>query len=600
MTKTKDKKNKDKKIKDQKSRNPTEDKIILENASQLKTKTKVLEEAFKIIAKQGVKQVLKEVAKKVAKKKVKEDAVHVFTSKFKKTVKAKESIPKVNNNYTLTKTKINSGLRCLKKLWFDSHEAAEQNDEYLIRAGNRFGERIKKIYGEGLDLSEIKDISLAVQKTKEAIDSKDVDTIYEAAFIYEETLVRTDVLIRKKNGWELLEAKSSGKKKEEHIPDIAIQSFVVRKSGVQLSNVKLILINPEFIYTGKEDYKNLINDKEDITEEVIQEEKNIINHINELKIITDLSTPSPTVPMGKQCNKPHGCEYKSRCESLLPKSANAPYTIIPYQSKKLKEYCEKENIIDLIKVPDELLDAERKGYANKFQKIIKYAHKNNKAWVNPDLKQNLEFDWPVYFLDFETVQQNIPLIIGTKPFEALPFQWSLHKWESQEKSILSIEGDSFLDFSSQDIERKLIESLLKVVGTKGNIFAHNMIYEKKILEHLMNKECHKDLKNEIANIIERLEDTLKLTRENFYDPRMNGSWSLKDIVNAVPDSIGYNELGAINDGNEAQLAWFVCTEKDTSKEEIERQSALLKEYCSKDTLNLYYLLKHLINLSKKN
>ena len=116
----------------------------------------------------------------------------------------------------------------------------------------------------------------------------------------------------------------------------------------------------------------------------------------------------------------------------------------------------------------------------------------------------------------------------------------------------------------------------------------------------MNKECHKDLKNEIANIIERLEDTLKLTRENFYDPRMNGSWSLKDIVNAVPDSIGYNELGAINDGNEAQLAWFVCTEKDTSKEEIERQSALLKEYCSKDTLNLYYLLKHLINLSKKN
>ena len=137
----------------------------------------------------------------------------------------------------------------------------------------------KKIYGNGLDLSEIKDISLAVQKTKEAMDSKDVDTIYEAAFIYEETLVRTDVLIRKKNGWELLEAKSSGKKKEEHIPDIAIQSFVVRKSGVQLSNVKLILINPEFIYTGKEDYKNLINDKEDITEEVIQEEKNIINHI---------------------------------------------------------------------------------------------------------------------------------------------------------------------------------------------------------------------------------------------------------------------------------------------------------------------------------
>lgn len=105
-------------------------------------------------------------------------------------------------------------------------------------------------------------------------------------------------------------------------------------------------------------------------------------------------------------------------------------------------------------------------------------------------------------------------------------------------------------------------------------------------------------KNEIQNIIQRLQDTLKLTRENFYDPKMNGSWSLKDIVKAVPDSIGYNELGAINDGNQAQLAWFICTEEDISKEEIQRQSALLKEYCSKDTLNLYYLLKHLFKLGE--
>ena len=505
----------------------------------------------------------------------------------------------ISSNYILTKTKINSGLRCSKKLWFDSHEAAGQKDEYLIRAGNRFGEVIKKIYGKGLDLTEIKDISLAVQKTKEAINSKDVDTIYEAAFIYEETLVRTDVLIRKKNGWELLEAKSSGKKKEEHIPDIAIQSFIVRESGVQLASVKLILINPDFTYAGKENYKSLVNDKEDITEEVMQEEKNIINHINNLKKITDHSSPSPKVAMGKHCDKPHECDYKSRCKSLLPKSKNTSYQIIPYKSKELKDYCENKKITDLQDVPEKLLSAKRKGYAVEFQKKIQKAHIDNEAWVNPDLKKNLQFDWPIYFVDFETVQQNIPLIIGTKPFERLPFQWSLHKWESPEKNISSVEGNSFLDFLSQDIERKFIESLLTAVGTTGTIFAHNMNYEKGILEQLMNKKCCKDLKDKIANIIIRLKDTLELSRENFYDPKMNGSWSLKDIVNAVPDSISYNNLGEINDGNEAQLAWFICTEKNTSKEEIEKQSTLLKKYCSKDTLNPYYLLKHLINLSER-
>jgi hypothetical protein len=506
--------------------------------------------------------------------------------------------PHINNSYILTKTKINSGLRCIKKLWFDSHEAAEQKDEYLIRAGNRFGKVIKKIYGNGLDLSEINDVSLAVQKTKEAIISRDVDRIYEAAFIYDEILVRTDVLIRKQNGWELLEAKSSGKKKEEHIPDIAIQSFVTRNSGVELANIKLILINPDFIYAGNEDYKNLVNDQEDVTDLIVLEEKNIIDQINKLKTITNPDTSSPIVPMGKQCNTPHECVYKNKCEILLSNSSNVPYTIIPYASKKLKEYCEKEGIIDLIKVPDDLLNAERKGYAINFQKIIKNAHKNNETWINPDLKKRLQLEWPVYFLDFETVQQNVPLIIGTKPFEALPFQWSLHRWESHEKNILPTEEDSFLDFSSPDIEHKFIKSLLKAVGTKGTIFAHNMIYEKGILEQLMNKECHQDKKNEIQNIIQRLQDTLKLTRENFYDPKMNGSWSLKDIVKAVPDSIGYNELGAINDGNQAQLAWFICTEEDISKEEIQRQSALLKEYCSKDTLNLYYLLKYLFKLSE--
>ena len=92
-------------------------------------------------------------------------------------------------------------------------------------------------------------------------------------------------LIRKQNGWELLEAKSSGKKKAEHIADIAIQSFVTRNSGVELVNVKLILINPDFIYAGNEDYKNLVNDQEDVTDLIVLEEKNIIDQINKLKTI---------------------------------------------------------------------------------------------------------------------------------------------------------------------------------------------------------------------------------------------------------------------------------------------------------------------------
>ena len=117
-----------------------------------------------------------------------------------------------SNNYILNKTKINSGLQCQKKLWFDFHDPIEQKEEYLIKAGNLFGEVIRNNYGAGLDLSETH-ISDAVKKTSEALNSEDIGVIYEAAFIYENTLVKTDVLRRVKNGWELLEAKGSKKKK---------------------------------------------------------------------------------------------------------------------------------------------------------------------------------------------------------------------------------------------------------------------------------------------------------------------------------------------------------------------------------------------------
>ena len=155
-----------------------------------------------------------------------------------------------SKDYTLTKTKITSGLQCHKKLWFDFHVDPIKKDNFVFHVGNRFGEIVRRNYGEGLDLSDNFDIRDAVDQTKKAINSDNINVIYEGAFIYLDTLVRTDVLIRRKIGWELLEAKSSTKLKDEHIPDVAIQSFIVKSCGVNLSSIKLIHINKEFTYKG--------------------------------------------------------------------------------------------------------------------------------------------------------------------------------------------------------------------------------------------------------------------------------------------------------------------------------------------------------------
>ena len=180
----------------------------------------------------------------------------------------------VNSEYKLTKTKIKSGQQCHKKLWFDLHDPKNKEKKYILEKGLRFEsvvrERYSKGYGEVLDLSGVwKDV---VSKTMLAIKSDDINVIFEGAFIYLDTLVRTDVLIRNIKGWELLEIKSAAKLNDAHISDIAIQSFIVKKCEVNLTSVKLIHINEDFTYEGDVNYKDLINVENEITDEVIIEE----------------------------------------------------------------------------------------------------------------------------------------------------------------------------------------------------------------------------------------------------------------------------------------------------------------------------------------
>jgi len=503
----------------------------------------------------------------------------------------------------LTKSKITSGLQCHKKLWFDIHQPIKHKDKAAFRIGNLFGEHVKKNYAKGngkvLDLTG--DYANEVKKTEQAIKSGNINVIFEGAFEYLNTLVRTDVLIRKKNGWELLEAKASTKLKSQHIPDIAIQSFIVKECmkqlGHDLISIKLIHVNGDFTFKKEGDYKNLIIDENDITEEI--NEKEIPNYIKDLIPLTNKNSPNPNIEMGGQCKKPYVCDYQDRCKSLLSKSNITPYTILPYigSDKELKEYMKKKGTKDLQKVPTRFFK-DRKDYAPGYHKIIQDHHKNNKPWFSPDLKNIFkEFSFPFYFMDFETIMQGVPIIKGTQPYYPLPFQWSVHKWESIDKEINK--GESFLKFKDQDIERQFIESLLKAAGENGTVFVHQAGFEKKILNNLKEKDNCKNLVDKIDKLINRVEDTYVIAKKNFYSPPMNGEYGIKSIIKAISDSgISYEEKDNIAGGDEAQLAWFIYTDSKTSNKDKEKQKELLIDYCSKDTLAVYYLVKYLMEKTK--
>ena len=79
---------------------------------------------------------------------------------------------------------------------------------------------------------------------------------------------------------------------------------------------------------------------------------------------------------------------------------------------------------------------------------------------------------------------------------------------------------------------------------------------------------------------------------------MNANWSIKSIIKTIPSDINYEEKGNIAGGDEAQLAWFIYTDPKTSNEVKKKQKKLLIDYCSKDTLAVYYLVKYLMEKTK--
>ena len=495
--------------------------------------------------------------------------------------------------YSLTKTLILSGIQCEKKLWFELNDKIKSKDKAIFRSGNRFNDVVRKHYGKGINLSDEKEFETVIKKTKEAIQSNNINVIYEAGFLFKKTFIRADVLVKKDNQWTILEAKASTSVKDINISDLAVQSYIVKKSGIEVISNKIIHINKEFIYKGNENYKDLIVEV-DITKEVLAKEKEVEHLID--KFLPLKKSDCPKKEVGPHCKDPYPCHYFERCYPPETDIENVSYKILPYYGKKIENFCKTNKIEKLKDIPKDLLQSSRKDYAENYHQIIQEAHIKNTPWVNKDISEQFKkWKMPFYFMDFETIQQGVPIIQNTKPFEQVPFQWSVHKL-SQKGGAL--EEFSFIDFADQDIELNFLKKLIEILGDQGTIFVHNHPFEKGVLNKLKEKPKMKSYSDQVDNIIDRIEDTLELTRKNFYSPEMFGKYSLKKIVQAIPTQISYKseDEDAVSDGGDAQLAWFKCTDIESKHKEKENYKNELIKYCSKDTEAMYDLIKYFLNL----
>lgn len=193
-------------------------------------------------------------------------------------------------------------------------------------------------------------------------------------------------------------------------------------------------------------------------------------------------------------------------------------------------------------------------------------------------------------MDFETFQSAVPLFDNLKPYQQIPFQFSVHYKNNQNSELIHKE---FLAEATGDPREEFIIALLKATDQPGTILTYNQSFEISRLKELSTsfpKYCT-EIKERISRIMDLM---VPFAKRWYYSPAMNGSYSIKAVLPALVPELSYNDM-EIGDGGAASAAFLkLGNSKDFTQAGAVRNN--LKEYCKLDTLAMVHILNKLERL----
>jgi hypothetical protein len=196
-----------------------------------------------------------------------------------------------------------------------------------------------------------------------------------------------------------------------------------------------------------------------------------------------------------------------------------------------------------------------------------------------------ELQFPLFFLDFETINPAIPPYDGLKPFEQLTFEASVH---IQERPGGPLVHEDFLGDGKSDPRPGMISFLTRVIGGKGTVVAYNKSFEGGCLAQLARFDGERS--KELLSMRERLWDLAEPFRKAHYvHPKFYGSWSIKYVLPALVPEMRYEGM-AISDGAAAQLAYLRLMKGKVFEAERRKTIKDLKDYCGQDTMAMVRVL----------
>lgn len=479
---------------------------------------------------------------------------------------------------TFSKSKLMALRQCPKRLWLEINRPDLREDSAATQAsfsiGFQVGDIARQIYdpdGSGalIDI-ENEGFGQAFERSKALMQTE--QTVFEAGFSANGALAFADVMLPQiidgNLAWHLVEVKSSTSVKDYHRDDVAVQSYVARSAGVPLASVALAHIDSSWTYPGDDDYRGLLKES-DLTAEAFSRTAEVETWIAEAADISGAES-EPVQIAGDQCWSPFACGFHDYCTRDDPKPEYPVNWLPRITSGKIKALAE-QGINDLRDVPDVLL--------NERQVRVKERTLNGTVYFDHAATEEAlaAYPLPAYFLDFETIQFAVPIWKGTRPYQQIPFQFSLHILDENGK----LNQTPFLDLSGNDPSEAFAHALLVACGHQGPVFVYNAGFETARIRELATR--FPTLSNDLLAINDRVVDLLPVAREHYYHPSQEGSWSIKKVLPAVVPELRYDALDGVQDGGMAMDAFLEGIHPSTSgerKAEIEQQ---LLAYCCLDT-----------------
>ena len=486
----------------------------------------------------------------------------------------------------LSKSTFLMGRQCSKLLWFrynakDQIPAPDEAQQAIFDQGTEVGELAQQLFPGGTAVAPgIINPQEVISKTQDAIRKR--QPLYEAAFSYHGGYARADILVPVAGGaWDLVEVKSTTSfKKDVHLPDIAFQAFVLTGAGIKLRKCFLAHINNEFVRKGPVDPQKFFT-LEDVTHGVATMTPDIEDQIDAMQRVIGAKS-HPDIQIGPHCDNPYTCPLHDRCWSFLPEAS--VFTL--YRGGQKGFSLLKRGIQKLADIPADVTLTDNQA----IQRSVLLAGQPHID--RPALAAFLgQLEYPVSYLDFETIGTAIPLFYGVSPYQQVPFQYSLH---IVRQPGAAPEHHGFLADGKGDPRPKFMRQLHNDLPDTGSVVAYNAGFETSRL-----KECCEllpEFKPWFRKVTPRIVDLLLPFRGfRYHHPAQNGSNSMKAVLPALTGQ-GYENL-AIQEGNAAGREFLRVTFGDVTAAERRRVRQDLEEYCGLDTLGMVQIVDQLTRLS---